>query len=736
MLLYVFSFSVFLNAFLLFLIQPMIARMALPLLGGSPSVWNTAMVFYQAVLLAGYAYAHFFLKWLGACRLALLHFLLLLGAAAALPVHIPKGWQPTADANPEFWLLALLSVSIGLPFFALSAGSPLFQSWFAVMGHRDSRDPYFLYAAGNLGSLSALIAYPALVEPYLRLAQQGMAWTLGYGLLVLATGFCIFLLFRKSRTEAVETAAPLPDIDLPMFRTKLRWLLLALVPSSLMLSVTSYLTSDIASVPLLWVIPLGLYLLSFILVFRRHPLLSHAWMVKSVRILILPLIIILMARSTRPIALLILLHLATLFAISMALHGELARSRPPVSSLTQFYMIISTGGMLGGIFSALLAPALFNSIAEYPIMLTMACLLVPWPWGRGWQTRDRLLDLTLPVGVGILCILLALLIRQMHLAPVPAGALVFGLPALLTFSFSRRPLRFALGIGIILLVNHYVSGSEGYLSGIHMKRAARSFFGVLRIFDDSQGKYRLIMHGSTLHGGQSLEPGRRLEPLFYYHRTGPLAQAFQTINESIPVVHVAVIGLGAGGTAAYAQPGQHWTYFEIDPLVAQIARDPHYFTYLKDCPAEPNIVLGDGRISLMSVTDAFYDVLILDAYSSDSVPVHLLTREALQLYLQKLAPRGALIFHISNRYLDLEPVLGNLARQADLLSLVRCDRTDYNSDAGKVPSTYLVMSRSKETLRGILSDTNWRKPRVRTDLGLWTDDYSSVLSIIRWRGHE
>jgi spermidine synthase len=731
----IFTATIFLNAFLLFLIEPIVARMLQPLLGGAPAIWNTAMVFYQAALLGGYVYAHFFTRLLGIRRQAFFHLGLLILAAIVLPIQIPAGWNPPVEENPISWLILALCAIVGLPFFAISAGNPLLQRWFAATGHPISTDPYFLYSAGNLGSMIGLISYPVLVEPNLQLYQQRLLWAVGYGVLIVLMILCALFIRRdqpKLRAQPPESPSDASGAPIPA-RRRLRWIALAMVPSSLMLSATTYLTTDIASIPLLWVIPLSIYLLSFILVFASRPFLRHQLLVKAMPILLLPQILVLISQNTRHIYLILPLHLLLFFVIAMVCHGELAKDRPPSGRLTDFYMLISFGGVLGGIFSALIAPAIFSSIAEYPIMLIIACLLLPWKAIEPVKIRTRLLDVALPVLIGLLSIVSAAAIQHTQLiSGFAASIIVFGLPAVLCFSFSRRPLRFALATAALLLAGNYYKSA-----GSTVLHAERSFFGVVKIFDDSSNRYRLIMHGSTLHGGQKLDPTQRKAPLFYYHRSGPLGQIFQAFNDPTQLKHVAIVGLGAGSTASYARAGQRWTYYEIDPAIERIASDPHYFTYLHDCPVKPNVILGDARLSLSGAPDALYNLLLLDAYNSDSIPVHLLTREVLQLYMKKIAPGGILVFHITNRYLDLEPVLGNLAQQASLYCIVQNDSSTAKDEIenGKYPSKYAAIARNQADFGILSSDPRWKQAHTRPDLGIWTDDYSSILSIFRWRAN-
>jgi len=729
-----YTLAIFVGALLLFLVQPMMGRMLLPLLGGAPAVWNTAMLFYQAMLLAGYAYAHFSTRWLGVRRQVLLHIVVLILATVALPIGIPKDWLPPTDHNPVWWVLILLTVAAGLPFFAVSATSPLLQRWFSAGKHRHSNDPYFLYAASNLGSLLALVAYPALIEPRLQLGQQSRYWALGYVLLVALIVSCGLWLRRmigkNSPASEVLTEVALDPLSA---RRRWRWILLAFVPCSLMLSVTTYITTEVAPIPLLWVIPLGIYLLTFILVFAKRQLVSHTWMVRALPVAVLLLVILLTRTLTaEPSQLLgwsIALNYVGLFIVAMVCHGELAKDRPATPHLTEFYLWISVGGVLGGMFNALLSPLIFPTVIEYPITLLLACLLLP---GRTVQPAGRRAiawDVAWPMLLGLFT---AGLIRFVARGPLslPALVLVFGLPSVLCLSFMRRPLRFTLGVLALLLAITLT-----LRPGIRTPLVARSFFGVHRVdlFPGNE-HIHIFRHGTTMHGMQSLEPRQRRIPLLYFTRSGPLGQTMAMLPAELKQ-QVAVLGLGAGTLACYAEAGQRWTFYEIDPLVERVARDPQYFTYLQDCPAELSVILGDGRLSLQHATDGEFGVIILDAYSSDTPPLHLLTREALALYMRKLRPDGVLLFNITNRHLDLEPVLANLARDAGLLALCNHDSAPIEEfyRSGKMPSSWIVMSRQSQRLTPLAQDSHWQPARTQQGVGTWTDDYTSLFRVFYWK---
>jgi hypothetical protein len=753
-----FSGTLGLGASLLFLVQPMIAKSILPLLGGSPATWVTCMVFFQAVVLAGYLYAHAAARVLGGRGGPAVHVALVALAALALPMldlpgRIGRGdagavasWvglgAPPRTSNPVGWLLGLLAVSVGLPALAVATTSPLLQKWFAGTADPRAGDPYFLYAASNLGSLAALVGYPTVVEPYLRLANQGWLWAAGYVLLMVGIAACASLVGR-SRPSPVGPEArgsrPAPPHGAegrPTVLRQLRWVALAMVPSGLLLGVTSYLSSDIAAVPMLWVVPLALYLLTLVAAFSRIRLVPERLLIRGLPLLILAQAYsLLFGAEHQPIWLLVLLHVSGFFAAAMICHAELARDRPPPQYLTGFYLWMSLGGVLGGLFNALAAPRIFDTVAEYPLETCLACLLgprlAPKP-GAARRASARGWEFALPVILGLLAVVLLFLVVEAGTGRGRLGAglgLVLGLACYAAaIALTDRPLLFGLSVGAFLLLSTVGTDVQGRLL-----YRGRSFFGVLRVAIDPTGRYMQLFHGRTIHGKQRItqDPRLRQVPLTYYHPDGPIGQVFRTVP--LPSAHpgVAVVGLGAGSLASYGKPGQTMDFFEIDPGVEWVARDSGYFTFLRDSTATIGIILGDARLSLANVPDAGYGLIVLDAFSSDAIPVHLITREALRdVYLRKLAPGGLLAFHISNRYIDLRPVLAGLARDASLACRVRVDPTA-DDTTGKSASTWVVMARDPGALGVLTGDPRWVEPAARPGMPVWTDDYSDVLSVIR-----
>jgi SAM-dependent methyltransferase len=755
-----YSAALFLSSLILFAIQPMFTKMVLPLLGGTPAIWNTAVMFFQAMLLAGYLYAHLLSRLRSLQRQTLVHIIVLTAGLLFLPVHVALRWTPAANAHPVFWLVALLTVSIGMPFFAISATAPLLQRWFSRSGHPRAADPYFLYVASNVGGLLALLAYPVVIEPLLGLRLQGRVWAGGYALLTVAVAFCAPALWALRRRDAglplvlrgqdtLDTpqepqthAAASPAVsagwqgtDAPLaqdvtWSDRAQWLLLAFVPSALLLAVTLHLSTDVASVPFLWVVPLSLYLLSFIFVFARRPLLRHRWMLMA-QVALYPLVALAFTESE--LVRVLPLHLAVLFVTAMVCHGELVRHRPAAEHLTEFYLCMSAGGLLGGVFCTLVAPVLFHSVWEYPLLLVLACLVRPAS-GGGW--RRRLLDIALPLGPVLACFAV---LRWVDIRALGRAGPVLGYFALVLvfYAFRNRPLSFALLFAPLLF---YAIVPDEVEHEQKLLLRTRSFFGIYTVCATSSNTWHRLYHGTTLHGDECMLAGAEDIPTTYYNREGPLGQVFETLGARAllgagfkPPENVGVVGLGTGTTACYQEPGRSMTFFEVDPAMERIARNPKLFHYLELAGPGVKVIIGDGRQSLSRAPDGTYDVLVVDAFSSDAIPVHMLTREALALYLRKLAPGGIAMLHISNRYLRLEPVVANLVADAGVSARLETYDPDPNDSAlGASRSSWVAVARAAADLEFLNGDDRWGELEPEPAAGVWTDDYSNIFRILIW----
>jgi spermidine synthase len=733
-----FAITLFVSAALLFSVEPMVAKMLLPLLGGTPAVWNTCILFFQAALLAGYAYAVFASK-LSYRKQVILQLLLMALAFVSLPIGISATWVnsvPTSS-NPSIWLLTCLAAIVGLPFFILSSNGPLLQKWFADTGSsKSASDPYFLYSASNAGSLLALLSYPSVIEPLFTLRMQSRLWTGGYALMLLLLGMCAVMVWRlkpKITTEPQTSQFADPQLSdnahtrLSGWR-RFRWLLLAFVPSSLMLGVTNYISTDIAAVPLLWIIPLALYLLTLILAFARRQVIPL-----RISTLLLPIgtIVFLtnyLLDAPMDSKLIIAFNLIYFFIAALTCHQLLAADRPSAKHLVEFYFWLSLGGVLGGVFNALLAPVIFKSVAEYPLVMLMACLFLPRASEEKQSRRERRMDYVLPAIILLVALLAGFALDALDAPRLPRVLMALAAPAF--FLFRKQPLRFVLCLAALMFSATIVKTVTD--NTLH---ASRNFFGVLRVTSDADNSMHSFFHGSTTHGRQFTSPERRCEATSYYHRSGPLSQVFTAFQSSKTSKEVAIVGLGIGGTGAYALPDERWSFYEINPDVVTVARTPEFFTYINECTSAPfNIILGDARLRIREARDGSYGLIVLDAFTSDAIPVHLVTQQAVDLYLSKLAPGGFLVFNISNRNLDLSSVMADLAASRNLHCLGLYDVTQSQPPIrGKDPSVWVVMTRTRDDAAD-LPNSSFVRPLTRSsDQSVWTDDFSNVLSVFRWR---
>ena len=711
------------GSFLLFLIQPMVARLALPRLGGAPNVWNSAMLVHQALLLAGYWYAHR-LSRLPLQRQSRLHLILYAVALLTLPVGLVD-LPPPPPGSEVFWVPALLALSIGPVFFLVSAQAPLMQRWYAL--HPQAGEPWALYAASNLGSFAGLIAYPLLVEPLLPLQAQGWAWSAGYVLLL-----GLIALSARARRGLPQVAEAPAAQQRPAARQLALWIALAAVPSGLMLSTTTHLTTDIFAMPLLWVIPLGIYLLSFVIAFsdRRGParaVSALAWLA------VLSIGGLAMVSQGAHGLLPVLASVGLLFFVCVALHARLYDLRPPAEGLTGFYLAMSLGGALGGLFTALIAPLAFDWAWEHPLLVFAAALLLPRPALLDWARRGDLAPALKFMALGGLMIAAAALAKFLYDANSEVGretAAIVLSAALALVGLALVPWRaLALGVlGAAMLVQGGLQTIKDSRDGLR----TRSYFGVYTVRDYPLEQQRTLAHGTTLHGRQSTDPAARCLPLTYYGPGSGAGIAFANASRLVPGrAMIGVVGLGTGSLLGYARPGQSWSVFEIDETVLDLSRQGK-FTYLSGCAPGAQIVLGDARLKLAQVRPGTYDLLAIDAFSSDSIPLHLFTHEAFGVYMQALAPRGVLMVHISNRFIDLEPALAAAVKARGLHAAVREDSPpDQNVWTG---STWVAITRDPARLDELakLAPAMPFRPLKQPAPRLWTDDHASILPYVTW----
>jgi len=719
--------TVFTGAFLLFLVQPLIARMVLPLLGGSAQVWNTCMLFFQGVLLLGYAYAHLSIQILGAKKQSVVHIILLIVACSTLPFTIPSTSVPPEDTNSVLWQLWLLTKSIGLPSLLLSATAPLVQAWFAA-GHEDDKsDPYFLYAASNAGSLGALLSYPLLFEPLSTLQNQSFIWSGGYVFLIVSALYLIIWLWKQSALSSGDTKSePIKPLHPPTMLMRGRWLLLAFVPSSMLLGVTSHMTSELPSTPVLWVLPLLLYLLSFIIAFSTQ---SH-FLFKVLRMIQPALLCFLAALLFIPLkASGFSLHLVVLFISALILHGELAQKRPASYYLTEYYLWLAFGGVLGGLFNALLAPLLFPFVLEYPLILIVTGLLTPKKTDQKPHRFSGLMDWMAPVLLGIAAAsLVTSLPRVGDIRDILSRAFILLFTGFVAHYFRKRPQRFALGLAAVLFTGFIAFRTHGTIA------AARSYYGVYRIAQAPQMKRYLLFHGTTIHGAQNHAGPQPKKPISYLYPKSPAGRLFSSSPAQGKQRRFGVIGLGVGALAWYTKPGQQMRFFELDPLVYKIAQKQTFFTYLKDAKGKIDVVLGDGRLKLAKEKDSSFDLLVIDAFSSDAVPIHLLTREAIQLYLRKLRTGGLCAFHTSNRHLKINVILSAIAQEGKIAARYTVIEVVSPKDRnlGKTGMSWFIMAKTESALqKWIQNDHRWRDIASLDPAPVWTDAYASILHVIR-----
>lgn len=733
-----FAVAIFTSAALVFVVQPMVTKLVLPMLGGSPAVWNTAMVFFQTALLAGYGYAHL-LQRVGSIKLQVgIHLALLLVAALFLPLSVNGLLGDPDPAAPIMWLLATLTLSVGAPFAVLSATAPLLQAWYARVrvGHADGQNPYVLYAASNLGSFLALLSYPILIEPLATLSGQRWGWSGGYVAFMLMVVALAFTVWRRRLDQTgepaqLEASAPIS------WREKGILVLLAAAPSSLMLGVTSHLSTDVASAPFLWVLPLALYLLTFVIAFQNRP-----WIPLNVTLIIQgatgAIVVLIVAFRSANWSLAFGLHLTAFFFAALMCHQLLASRRPPPDRLTEFYLLMSLGGVVGGAFTALLAPVIFNMVWEYPLVLVLVGLARPW--GKGRLTGTHMGTLVAAAVVAASPVLLSEWLnrndeaRAWFYASFPLGmdqlAMVMLMPAAIcAFLIRDRALVFTAILLIIALSAQWIA------RGYDWSYSERSFFGVMRVANSPDprlgGDVHVLMHGTTLHGAQARDGRFDCVPTLYYAAATPIGQAATMVGRRGPA-RIGVVGQGSGAMATYKRTEDTMTFFEIDPMVDRLSRDPQWFSYISNCASGPiNTVLGDARLTLAKEMPGSYDLLIIDAFSSDAVPTHLLTVEAIQGYLTMLKPNGVVLLHLSNRNLDITMPAVAAAQALGKPSLHQLYyESDTTPEMAEASTEALILSPTAEGLRDFMADQRWNTP-ARTAVRPWTDDYVNLFGSLQ-----
>jgi hypothetical protein len=732
-----FAIAIFTSASLVFVVQPMVTKLVLPMLGGSPSVWNTSMVFFQTALLAGYGYAHLLQRVSSMKTQLAIHLALLLLAALFLPLRISGLLGEPDPGAPVAWLLATLALSVGAPFAVLSATAPLLQAWYARVraGHADGKNPYVLYAASNLGSFLALLAYPIVIEPLTGLLEQRQGWTGGYALFLMMIVALAVVVWRR-RIDTTAEPAPLAVSPPIPWREKGVLVLLAAAPSSLMLGVTAHLSTDVASAPFLWVIPLALYLLTFVIAFQARP-----WIPLSITLLVqaalLAACISMVAFKTGEWAFLFGMHLLTFFFTALMCHQLLAARRPSPDRLTEFYLLLSLGGVVGGAFNALIAPVIFNMVWEYPLVMVLVGLARPW--GRLKLSYREAFFL---IAAGVIAALPPILLEIMRYNPdframfsetnlIQLAQLILGVAAVCAFLVRDRALIFTAIIGMITLSAHHIA------RGYDWDLSERSFFGVMRVASTPDtrlgGDVHVLMHGTTLHGAQARAEGFACMPTLYYAPATPIGQAAQTIQQRTPGANIGVVGQGSGAMAAYKRAEDRLTFFEIDPMVDRLSRDPRWFTFISDCADGPvRTVLGDARLTLAKEPAGAYDLLVIDAFSSDAVPTHLLTVEAIAGYLRLVKPNGVVVLHLSNRNLEITLPAAAAARQlgAPDLHQIYVERSD-TPEMAEASTEALILSPTEAGLAEFRADPRWRT-LADSEVRPWTDDYVNLFgSVVR-----
>ncbi len=721
----VFAPTIFLSAFLLFCFEPMIGKMMLPLLGGAAAVWITCLLFFQLMLLIGYGYAHVLERYVPLRAQIVAHAALIAAVFFFLPIRFVGRPDAAASSHPSAWLLWELLKAAGIPFCIVSTTAPLLQNWLSKTPANSGRDPYFLYAVSNAGSLIALAAYPLLIEPRIGVGAQSRWWLAGYTVLAAMVGTASALVW-KTASNALQAAQQLDEGEAPSWHSRLFWLAAAFLPSGLMLAVTNHLLLNLASVPFLWVLPLAVYLMTFMVAFGRRIHISLELVSGIVPMILLPFfpfVATSLAVDAKYLLPLVGIHILILTAGALLCHTALAARRPDPRHLTEFYFWIALGGVLGGVFTAVLAPVLFQTVMEYPLLVAAIAFFRKPAYPQGEITGG---DLILPALLGFLVIGASKLLRWTN-ADVTGNVwiAVDAVIILIASTLRHRVIRFALAMALLIIA--YQRVLPQFFGGSQFLYTARNFFGVKGVKYDVATNSRRLLHGDTSHGIESMDPEWIGRPVSYYDETGPVGDIMKLLSER-GAQHVGIVGLGTGSMAGWRAPYRHITFYDIDPQVYDIAAN--LFTFLPDCGKNCDVIIGDGRLSIEKTRAGEFDMLMLDAFNSDSIPAHLVSREAIRMYLTKLKPNGLLLFHVSNRYMDVESLISALVTDAHLEALARHDEVQQTEL--KARSHFIAAGKSPEALGRLEGDPNWMKVEKPTAVAPWTDDYSNMLAILRW----
>jgi SAM-dependent methyltransferase len=719
--------TLFLSAFLLFWFEPMIGKMMLPFLGGTASIWITCLLFFQLMLLAGYGYAHLLERFFRLRGQIVVHALLMGVVFAFLPIQFSVRADGTATAHPSAWLLWELIKAVGLPFAVVSTTAPLLQNWLTKTTAGAARDPYYLYAVSNAGSLIGLLSYPLMIEPAIGVRMQSVAWLGGFALLTVLVLFAARLLWPYSETTVASPSLTTPAPD-PAWRSRFFWLAAAFVPSALMSAVTNHILLNLASAPFLWIIPLALYLITFMLAFGRRIRLSSLMVSRAepaILLLVLPFVAAGRGVDARYMWGLVGIHRVVLAIGALLCHTALASSRPSPHRLTEFYLWIALGGALGAAFTAILAPAVFETVLEYPLLVAALAFFRVAPES---DSRINGGDLIWPAAIGFLVIGIAELFKWASVdittdwtLPITANAVV----VLSAYLLRRRVFRFGMSVAVLIMT--YGALAPQFYGVVPFIYSARDFFGVKGVRFDFGTNSRRLLHGDTLHGLESLDEELQGQPLSYYHESGPVGDVMRVLDQRADH-RIGVVGLGTGSMAGWTAPHRHITFFDIDPQMHDIAR--RFFTFLQRCGEKCDVVIGDGRLTIEKTRDGEFDLLMLDAFNSDSIPAHLVSREAVRMYLSKLKPDGLLMFHVSNRYMDVEGLISAVVTDASLEARIRHD--EILDSPLKARSHYIVAAKTARSLGLLNHDLNWLKVEKPAEILPWTDDYSNMLEILRW----